>query len=195
MKKIGLKNAIDFLKEKGMEIDFTAEAIAGIVRDHFPKGLSLRRGWRQKMWIGIEGIQIRIYNPMLASKGVPEAFYVVQNETHPYGAPLIDEEPSLGIATDYGFIVGVVVEDEDGNVRADSDGKPMRFSWSNLHNQGRQYEIIDGQFFLDGQSLGFIRTLYAANKNRIQGLIAGVGPQRPAGVAIKELEDVRLIKL
>lgn len=92
VEKISWQKAVDALAGMGMEISFEPNDVANIVSQYFPDGLPLRKGWRQKMWVGPNGIQFRDYNPMLAAKGVPEAFYVVQNGSHPYGAPQDDEE-------------------------------------------------------------------------------------------------------
>ena len=201
MKEITFEQAMTKLAETGFKVKFKPEDVANIVTDHFPGGLPLRKGWFQKMWVSGDGIQFRDYNPMLVGKGVPEAFFVVQNGTHLFGAPQFDEEPSLAIPRDDlegHHIIGVIVEDENGEVKIGSDGKPMRFSWLNLTNQGREFSIANGEFFLDGVSQGFIQVLYTSNKNRIRpeyGWVAGVGPERVEEIRIKEMEDVSLTKL
>jgi hypothetical protein len=181
-------------------IDFFLKVWLKVVIYFFPEGIPLRKGWRMRFWwIPNEGIAFRAYNPMLKAKGVDEAFFVVDNSIHPYGAPFFIEETSLGIKFEVNDIqdrlVGIVIEDLDGNVQVQNDGSSKRFSFSNLVNQGRVYLIdIDNRVYIDDEPQGFIRTVYNCNKNRVRGWIAGVSPQK-GSIVIKELEDIRLTKL
>lgn len=185
------------------ETEITVSVITDIITFCFPKGFPLRKGWLMRLWMqeGEDGASFCAFNPCLSDKGVAEAYHVAENTTNEYGAPMLDEETVLGIpCADAeidlpGKIVGVVVEDKDGKVVIGEDKKSMRFSWSNLFKQERQYAIKNGEMFVDNESVGFVQVLYKANKNRLIGQIAGVGPTRPETVVVKELEDVRLTKL
>lgn len=199
-----MKKISEVLEQLGLssETEVTSEVVAAIVGAAFPDGLPLRKGWRMKLGFvpGEDGVTFRAYNPSMADKGVAETFFAVENSSHAYGAPMIVEEPSLGISCaaldlpSTGNIVGAIVEDQDGNVVIE-DGKPLRFSWSNLAKQGKQFAFENGEFLIDGKSYGFVQVLYHANKNRIIGFIAGIGPVRPDVIRFKEVEDVKLTKV
>lgn len=124
-------------------------------------------------------------------------FFSVTTVGNPYGAPMIEQEPSLripmrdaGIDMD-GDIVGAVICDANGHV-------VERASLSNLFfMKGQSVEInLGGEVLIDGESKGFIQMLVNPDKNRLVGYVALVGPNPPNNdITVHELETLAVALL
>lgn len=101
---------------------------------------------------------------------------------HPYGLPMVVEEPSLGVlCADCGLdaegnVVGAIVL--NGN-----NDSIRRASWSRIvkAEKGAFKITSESELLVNGVSEGFILGLIASNKNRITGWIAIVAPARRVG--------------
>ena len=164
-----------------------------------PEGESVkipgRKGWRIKTIKTREGFDVRIFNP---APDEGERWYAVSSKGHPYGAPMIIEEPTLGIlCRDVGIdrdgaIVGAMVGDRDGNVAPEN-----RFSWSNLvYMKNEKFQITsEGEVLINDKSVGWIHTLYQSNKNRIKGWIAYTSLVRSKNVRLLEIGDLPISRI
>jgi hypothetical protein len=150
-----------------------------------------RGGWTYRL-IGTEkGADIRISNP---SGDGGEKFFAVDTAGHPYGAPTVYQEPTLGIATKTvkgveidGNIVGALVLGPEGTVTE-------RFSWSNLVYIKRKSLTItaDGELVIDGHSKGFLNLLLLPDKERLNGYVGVFAPAKPEKIRARELQDFLL---
>ena len=154
-----------------------------------------RGGWLYKLTGTATGADIRIYNP--AGDGDKEKFFAVDTAGNPYGAPMIIQEPSLGIPCRNagvnvdGHIVGALVTDGSEKI-------VERFSWSNLvYIKGGSFNISsDGELTVNGERKGYLSLIFLADKNRIQGYVGVFVPQKPVGCAkVIEMEDLLLSQL
>lgn len=119
-------------------------------------------------------------------------FCDVSTVGHPYGLPMVVEEPSLGVpCIDCGIeaegnVVGAFVLNGDRDVT-------RRTSWSRIVKVEKGAFVItpEGEFLVNGVSEGFVRGLIASNKNRIKGWIAIVAPTR----SVKQLVPLEVQSL
>lgn len=109
-----------------------------------------------------------------------------------YGAPVIVQEPDLGIALrKFGInieskLIGALVLDNMGSI-------VERFSWSNLVFMKEQTFSIstEGELEVDQSSKGFLSALFLADKERIKGYVGIFVPTKPEKkVKILEMEDL-----
>jgi hypothetical protein len=154
-----------------------------------------RGGWCCEISGSDKGADIRIYNPV--GDGNKEKFFAVDTTGNPYGAPMVIQEPTLGVPCNTvngvevgGNIVGALVVSEDGKIAE-------RFSWSNLVFIKRiDFSITaEGELIVNGASKGYLRLLFLADKNRIQGFVGVFVPKKPEKVIVKEMEDLLLRQL
>lgn len=155
--------------------------------------VSLRKGWRLKItYRGEDGFDATLENPhIVAGEESGLKFYAVDTTGHPYGAPMVVQEPTLGIplrdcGVDVdGTVVGAIVRDAEGTVTS-------RFSWSNLVFVKQQTFSIspDGKLVVDGVSQGYLYGLFLPDKNRMRGYVGVFGPTKPEDVRFVEMEDL-----
>lgn len=154
-----------------------------------------RGGWLYKLTGTATGADIRIYNP--AGGGGKEKFFAIETTLNPYGAPMVIQEPSLSVPCNTingvevgGKIIGALVVGQNGEIAE-------RFSWSNLvFIKGGIFTItVEGELFVNGASKGYLRLLFLADKNRMQGFVGVFVPQKPEKVVVKEMEDILLAQL
>ncbi len=154
-----------------------------------------RKGWMIRL-IGREGgVDITVYNPTPDGKG--ERWFKVDTTGNPYGAPMVIQEPSLGIPCRNagvnvdGHIVGALVVDGSGRITE-------RFSWSNVvFIKGGKVDISsEGELRVNDEPKGYLKIVFLADKNRIQGYVGVFVPQKPVGAAkVIEMEDLLLSQL
>jgi hypothetical protein len=154
---------------------------------------SLRGGWTIEFIESEEGADVIIRNPLNPSDySAGEKFYQVTTVGNGRGAPILVQEPTLGIdAHRAGIdldanIVGFVIV-EDGRV-------VERASLSNIvYMEGGTVDVnLAGELIVNDEPRGFIQMLVAPDKNRLVGYVAYVGPDKPDVVAIEELETLAL---
>lgn len=154
-----------------------------------------RGGWLHRITGTDKGADIQIYNPDAAGDG--KKFFAVDTAGNPYGAPMIIQEPSLGVPCRNagvnvdGNIVGALVVDESGKIAE-------RFSWSNVvFMKGGSFSISsEGELTVNGETKGYLSIAFLADKNRIQGYVGVFVPQKPVGAPkIVEMEDLLLQQL
>ncbi|NDC37913.1 MAG: hypothetical protein EBZ48_07645 [Proteobacteria bacterium] len=125
-----------------------------------------------------------------------------------YGQPLIREEPDGGLRVPAGLtyvdpwgsavdpsklldprIVGAIFQQKDGRIAMGSDGKPLRFSFSNPDAPEMAELSSDGSVTVGGEKWHLVR-LHQANQNRIVGLVGFFRKERPGHVIVSELAHV-----
>ncbi len=123
-------------------------------------------------------------------------FFLYTTDGNPYGAGMVVQEPTLGIklrdcgVDRDGRLVGAIVLDADGKIKVGDDGKPCRFSWSNLvYAQHKTVGAVDGQLLIDGVSYGHLALVFIADKNRIDGYVGIFKPTKPETVRVAEMEE------
>ncbi|MDP1619944.1 MAG: hypothetical protein Q8M12_03020, partial [bacterium] len=134
-----------------------------------------------------DGADIEASNPV---EGGGEKFFTFSTVGNPYGAGKIIQERSLGIATEYGRVVGALVLDTDGKVAE-------RFSWSNsVYMKKQTVEIAaTGELFVGGVSKGYLAAVFLPDKNRLDGYVGIFKPTRPEMVKVLEMEDLLLASI
>lgn len=162
--------------------------------------LPIRGGWRlriTKLNTGDE-VDIRVFNPV-GDTG-QERFFAYDTIGDKYGAGKIVQEPSLGIALgDCGVdvadrLVGAIVLDETGKVKIGADGKPCRFSWSNVTFAKHQKMSVTstGELEIDGVSYGYLAAVFLTDKNRMNGYVGVFTPTKPDKVRVAEMEELAI---
>jgi len=155
--------------------------------------------FKHGQWSTIIGPKVRIV-VNLDSQGVPKFYEVV---TGAYEAPMIVQEPALGIAvpTEVAYqkkhpthlllipsdrIVGIICVESNHTVA-------HRFSLSNLKgaelslNQGGKLDLK----LKDGQvETWYLKALHSPDKNRMKGLVGFFLRHPPMSVRVLELEDI-----
>lgn len=152
--------------------------------------VELRGGWKARIFGTEDGTDIRLFNP--TDEG-GEKFFAVTTRGNPYGAPMVVQEPTLGVPCRNcgvgvdGNIVGALVLNEDGEI-------VERFSWSNLvFMKDGEFEIdSDGLLTVNGDFEGYLVAVFLPDKNRMQGYIGVFGPNKPESIKILEMEDLLL---
>ena len=152
--------------------------------------VACRKGWVCQLTKTSEGFDVTLFNPV---EGGGQKFYNVSTAGHPYGAPMVNQEPTLGIPCRKagidvnGNIVGAMILDDKGKVIE-------RFSWSNIvYAKGQTLDITsDGQLIVGGQPKGFVQKIFLPDKNRLRGYVGVFGPQKAESVRIFEIEDLLL---
>lgn len=139
-----------------------------------------------------KGTDIRLFNPV---EGGGEKFFAVTTEGNPYGAPIVIQEPSLGVPCQScgvdidGMIVGALIV---------VMGKVVeRFSWSTvIYIKKGQFVISpDGQLTVNDQPRGWLRAVFLPDKNRMKGFVGVFGPEKPDTVKVLEMEDLLVASL
>ena len=156
-----------------------------------------RKGWQIKLTKTAEGFELTHFNPINNDENQLK-FFRYTTLGNPYGAGIIDQEPTLGVTCKScgvdidGLISGALVTNENG------DEIIERYSWSNLVlNQNKNFRItLDGELLVDGnQSKGYLQALFLADKNRVLGYVGVFSPKRPKNVQIIEMENLILDSL
>jgi hypothetical protein len=155
--------------------------------------IRLRKGWEAKIVNSGEGTDIILRNP--TDDGEGRKFFEITTVGDPYGAPRVVQEPSLGIpARDAGIdvdgnLVGFVVV-RDGEI-------VERASLSNLVYMKESTVRVseDGELFINDESKGYIQLIFNPDKNRLIGLVAFIGADKPDQVKVLEMEEAALALL
>jgi hypothetical protein len=166
-----------------------------------------RDGWECMLTRRHEGFDINIRFPETSEEGDPTGrykFFAIDTSGRPYGAPIVVQEPSLGVfCRDAGVdidgrIVGALVLDADGKIT-------QRFSWSKLvFVEKRGFEITPtGLLFVQDPAgtkflIGRLRAIFLPDKNRFDGYVGIFGPSDPNNikpVKVLEMEDLLLASL
>ena len=154
-----------------------------------------RGGWDIELIKTPEGFDLVHFNPISNDKNQLKYFRYT-TIGNPYGAGIIDQEPTLGVPCDTcgvdisGLVVGALVINEKKEI-------VERYSWSNLVlAQNKKFRItLGGELLIDGQSKGYLRALSLADKNRMKGFVGVFSPEKPKEVQIMEMEDLVLNSL
>jgi hypothetical protein len=150
-----------------------------------------RGGWVYRLTGTEKGADIRISNP---SADGGEKYFAVDTSKNVYGAPVVFQEPTLGIPAKNvrgveidGNIVGALVMTPEGTVAE-------RFSWSNLvYIKGKTVEITpEGELLIDGKSKGLLNLLLLPDKDRLNGYVGVFAPSSPEKIRARELQDFML---
>jgi hypothetical protein len=149
-----------------------------------------RGGWEMVVKRCEDGFDFTHRNPVEEGK---YKLFVYNTSGNPYGAGMIVQEPTLGVACRNcgvdvdGAIIGALVLGEDGKIRE-------RFSWSNLvfMKKGEFSISGEGELKVNGEAKGCLRAIFLADKNRIKGYVGIFGPAKPEKVKVLEMEDLLL---
>ncbi len=153
-----------------------------------------RGGWEMLVVQGERGADFTHQNPIMREGlFVGYGFYAYTTCGNPYGAGIMNEEPTLGVslascgASGDGKLVGAIVIDDDIKL-------VDRYSWSNhVYRQGKTFSVAaDGALVVDGKQSGWLTKAVLANKNRIGGFVGVFTPNKPDHVRLLELEQVVL---
>jgi hypothetical protein len=161
--------------------------------------LPLGTQWALELTRTSEGrIDATMYNPVLDAEGneVGRKFYQMSTVGNPYGAPMIIQEPSLGIpCRDAGIdlvgnLIGFVAFGEDGALVLRTS--LSKLTYSPKPEERASYSVSpEGEVVVGGKSLGYVNAVFLPDKNRMQGYAALVRPNRPNGpVKVLEMEQV-----
>jgi hypothetical protein len=154
--------------------------------------IKLRGGWQATIIRGDNGADIVINNPV-GGDSDGKKFFEITSVGDPYGAPRVIQEPTLGIPARDGGI------DIDGNLVGFiivQDGKVVeRASLSNLAYMKNSTVVLgdDGEVFINSESKGYVNLVFNPDKNRLIGLVAFVGPEKPHKVRVLEMEEAALL--
>lgn len=150
-----------------------------------------RGGWRIKLIKTPEGFDLVHFNPIKDDENQVK-FFKYTTVGNPYGAGLIDQEPTLGVTCRScgveadGLISGALVMNKEGKISE-------RYSWSNLVLvQNKSFGItFEGKLIINGGSKGYLQALFLADKNRIRGFVGVFAPEKPKEkVRILEMENL-----
>lgn len=145
-----------------------------------------------------ERIDATMFNAVLDAEGneVGRKFYQMSTVGNPYGAPMLVQEPSLGIpcceaGIDLeGGLIGFVAFGEDGALVLRTSLSKLTYS-PKLEERATYSVSSEGEVVVGGKSLGYINAVFLPDKNRMQGYVALVRPNRPNGpVKVLEMEQV-----
>ena len=156
--------------------------------------ISVKGGWELKVTMTERGLEFKHYNPWQGDRS-KEAFYTYLNSNE-NGSGMMKQESTLGIPCrncgieNDGRIIGALVTDDRCEI-------VDRFSLSKIvyvqeHDLGISPE---GEVHIDGESKGFIGTIYLPDKNRLDGYVAVTFPQKPAEVRDIEMEDLLMCQV
>ena len=155
-----------------------------------------RGGWMIKLIKTAEGFDLVHFNPIADDENQLK-FFRYTTIDNPYGAGMIDQEPTLGVTCQScgvnipGLIVGALITNESGDEVAE------RYSWSNLVlNQNKNFRItLEGEVIIDGQRKGYLRALFLADKRRMKGFVGIFSPEKPENVQVFDMEKLILNSL
>lgn len=158
-----------------------------------------RKGWQYEITkVSNDGeFDLRAYNPDPETEQSRWFEVDTSAKVSQYGAPVIVQEPFLGIALSKfginieGKLVGALVLDNKGDIVG-------RFSRSNIVFMKKQSFSVDteGQLLVDGCSNGFLSALFLADKERIKGYVGIFKPARQEEkVKVIEMEDLLINQL
>ena len=152
-----------------------------------------RVGWELVLEKAVDGMNFTHRNPTFDGR---EKFFRYTSVGNPFGAGMIEQEPTLGVPIrtvgipEDGMLVGAIVLDADGKVSA-------RYSWSNVvfvKNQTFSLEA-NGKLTVDGEVKGYLKVLFQPDKNRMKGYVGVFTPAQPDLVKVLEMEALLLSSL
>jgi len=154
-----------------------------------------RGGWMIRLIKTPEGFDLEHFNPIDKDESQLK-FFKYTTVGNPYGAGMIDQEPTLGVLCEMcgvdakGLVTGALVLNKEGEIIE-------RYSWSNLVLvQNKDFRItLKGELLVEGQKKGYLRVLLLVDKNRITGFTGIFSPEKPKEVQIMEMEDIILKSL
>ena len=155
-----------------------------------------RGGWMIKLIRTAEGFDLAHFNPIKDDENQLK-FFRYTTVDNPYGAGMIDQEPTLGVTCQScgvdanGLIVGALITNENKNEIVE------RYSWTNLVlNQNKNFRItIEGKLIINGISKGYLQGIFLADKARMNGFVGIFSPEKTKNVQILDMEGLVLKSL
>ena len=152
-----------------------------------------RGGWMIKLIKTAKGFDLIHFNPIKEDENQLK-FFRYTTEGDPYGAGIVDQEPTLGIPCNTcgvdlpGLIVGALVLNDERNEILE------RYSWTNLvQNQNKSFRItFEGELKVDGVSKGYLQALFLADVKRMRGYVGLFSPEKPDKVQVFDMENILL---